>query len=144
VIIIGFIARYLLLSPPQPAVVPPAPEPEAKETIVQSPPLSVSEKPSALVEKRISLDIKAVEGTWVAIRIDDQPTREATFQPGDSLTYQATKRIELVLGNAGGLDMAFNERRLEKIGRSGEVVTVIFTPEGVEVKRRKPVESVKE
>ena len=136
VIIVGFIALYLLLSPSQPPVAPPAPEPEAKATIAQPPPPPVSEKPSALAEKGISLDIKAVERTWVAIQIDGQPVREATFQPGESFTYRAAKRIELVLGNAGGLDMTFNERRLEKIGKSGEVVTVVFTPQGVETTRR--------
>ena len=136
VIIVGFIVLYLLLSPSQPPVSPPAPKPETKETIAQPPPPPVSEKPSALADKGISLDIKAVERTWVAIQIDGQPAREAMFQPGESFTYRAAKRIELVLGNAGGLDMTFNEKRLEKIGKSGEVVTVVFTPQGVETTRR--------
>jgi cytoskeleton protein RodZ len=144
VIIIGFIALYLLLSPSQPPVVPPAPEPEGKATIAQPAPPPVGEKPSALAEKGISLDIKAVERTWVAIQIDGQPVREATFQPGESFTYRAAKRIELVLGNAGGLDMTFNERRLEKIGKSGEVVTVVFTPQGVETTRRELPEPAQE
>jgi len=144
VIIVGFIALYLLLSPSQPPVVPPAPEPEAKATIAQPPSPPVSEKPSALAEKGISLDIKAVERTWVAIQIDGQPVREATFQPGESFTFRAAKRIDLVLGNAGGLDMTFNERRLEKIGKSGEVVTVVFTPQGVETTRRELPEPAQE
>ena len=135
-IIVGFIVLYLLLSSSQPPVAPSAPEPEAKKTIAQPSPPPVSERPSALAEKGISLDIKAVERTWVAIRIDSQTVREATFQPGESLTYRAAERIELVLGNAGGLDMTFNERQLEKMGKSGEVVTVIFTPQGVETTRR--------
>jgi cytoskeletal protein RodZ len=136
VIIVGFIVLYLLLSPSQPPVVPLPLKPEAKKTIPQAPPPPVSEKSSALEEKGISLDVKAVERTWVAIQIDGQPVREATFQPGESFTYRAAKRIELILGNAGGLDITFNERRLEKIGRSGEVVTVIFTPQGVETTHR--------
>jgi hypothetical protein len=144
VIIVGFIVLYLLLSPTQPPVVPLPPKPEAKKTIPQPPSPPASEKPSALEEKGISLGVKAVERTWVAIQIDGQPAREATFQPGESFTYQAAKRIELVLGNAGGLDMTFNERRLEKIGRSGEVVTVIFTPQGVETTRRELSEPAQE
>jgi cytoskeletal protein RodZ len=144
VIIVGFIILYLVLSPSQPPVVPPAPKPEAKKTIAQPSSPPVSEKPSALAEKGISLDIKAVERTWVAIQIDGQPVREATFQPGESFTYRAEKRIELILGNAGGLDMTFNERRLEKVGKSGEVVTVIFTPQGVETTRRGSSEPAQE
>ncbi len=144
VIIVGFIVLYLFLSPSQPPVAPPPPEPETSETIAQPSSPPVSEKPSALAEKGISLDIKAEERTWVAIQIDGQPTREATFQPGESFTYRAAKRIELLLGNAGGLDMTFNERRLEKVGKSGEVVTVVFTSQGVETTRREPPEPAQE
>ncbi len=64
--------------------------------------------------------------------------REATFQPGEGYTYRAGRRIELILGNAGGLDVTFNEKRLERIGKPGEVVTVTFTPQGVAIKRREP------
>ena len=136
VIIVGFIVLYLLLSPPQTPVIPLLPKPEIEPTISQPPPPPATEKPAVLEEKGISLDVNAVERTWVAIQIDDQPVREATFQPGESFTYRAAKRIELVLGNAGGLEMTFNERRLEKIGKSGEVFDVTFTPQGVEAKRR--------
>jgi len=132
VIIVGFVLLFLLLWPSQPPVVPLPPKPEAKRTIPQPPSPPVSEKSSVLEEKGISLGVKAMERTWVAIQIDGQPVREATFQPGESLTYRAAKRIELVLGNAGGLDITFNERPLKKFGKSGEVVTVIFTPQGVE------------
>jgi transcriptional regulator with XRE-family HTH domain len=144
VIIVGFIALYLLLSPSQPPVGPLPPKPEAKEIIPHLPPPPVSESLSVLEERGISLAVRAVERTWVAIQIDDQPVREATFQPGESFTYQAAKQIELVVGNAGGLDMTFNERRLEKIGESGEVVTVLLTPLGAEIKHREPAKPPEE
>ena len=77
-----------------------------------------------------------VRGRAMVVKKFKPLTIEAMFQPGESFTYRAAKRIELVLGNAGGLDMTFNEKRLEKIGKSGEVVTVVFTPQGVETTRR--------
>jgi transcriptional regulator with XRE-family HTH domain len=144
VIIVGFIVLYLLVSPTRPPVAPLPSKPKPTKAIPQPTPPPVSEKPPALEEKGISLGVKAVERTWVAIQVDDQPVREATFQPGESFTYRATKRIELVVGNAGGLEMTFNEKRLEKMGKSGEVVTVIFTPQGVETTRRKSPEPAPE
>jgi transcriptional regulator with XRE-family HTH domain len=144
VIIVSFIVLYIFLLPSKPPVVPLPPKPEAKKTIAQPPPPPAGGKSSALEEKGISLDVKAVERTWVAIQIDGQPVSEATFQPGESFSYRAAKRIELVLGNAGGLEMAFNERRLEKMGKSGEVVTVIFTPQGVKTTRRELPEPAQE
>jgi len=44
-------------------------------------------------------------------------------------------RIELIVGNAGGVDLVFNEKPLEKLGKSGEVVARTFTPQGMEMKR---------
>jgi hypothetical protein len=39
------------------------------------------------------------------------------------------------LGNAGGLDPVLNGKPLGKFGKSGEVLNLIVTPQGVEVKR---------
>ncbi len=57
------------------------------------------------------------------------------LQPGESLSLQDPQGIELLVGNAGGLDLNFNGKALEKFGKSGEVVTLIFTSQGIETKR---------
>ncbi len=140
VIIVGFVILYLLLFPSQPPMEPVAPKPEATKTIPPAPPPlpppSVIEKPAVSEEKGLVLQIKAVERTWVAVQIDGQAVREATFWPGESYTYRAAKQIQFLLGNAGGLEMTFNDKRLEKIGESGQVFDVTFTAEGIEAKRR--------
>ena len=84
----------------------------------------------------LSLQLKAAERTWVSLQVDSQPEKEITLQPGEGISYRAMKQIQLIVGNAGGLDIIFNERRLERFGKSGEVFTLIFTPQGVEAKRR--------
>lgn len=89
-------------------------------------------------EKPFSLQLKADERTWVRIQVDGQPEKEMTFNPGEGTSYRATDRIHLVVGNAGGLDLVFNGKALEKFGKSGEVVALTFTPQGVEVQPRKP------
>jgi transcriptional regulator with XRE-family HTH domain len=89
----------------------------------------------AVEGKPFSLELKAIEETWVKIQANGQSQTEAFFKPGEGSSYQATNRIELLIGNAGGLDMVFNGRMLERFGKSGEVVTLVFTPQGVERKR---------
>jgi hypothetical protein len=68
--------------------------------------------------------------------VDSQPEQDITLQPGEGISYRAMKRIQLIVGNAGGVDMTFNDKRLERFGKSGEVVTLIITPQGVEAKPR--------
>jgi len=58
----------------------------------------------------------------------NQSEKQMTFKPGEGISYQATDRIRILIGNAGGLDLIFNGKPLERFGKSGEVVTVTFTP----------------
>ena len=89
-----------------------------------------------VVEKKpFSLQIKAVEETWVSLQVDDESAKEMTFKPGEGISVQASNRIRIIIGNAGGLDLVLNGKPLEKFGKPGEVLTLLFTSQGVEVKR---------
>ena len=106
---------------------------EKQSGVVPSAPAAAT---TSVPEKKLfSLQLKAVEMTWVSLYTDDQPAKEMTFKPGEGLSVQSSNRIRMILGNAGGLDLILNGRPLEKFGKSGEVLTLIFTSQGVEVKR---------
>lgn len=97
---------------------------------VSSPENTKSVHPSE--EKFVSLKLKTSEKTWIRIKVNGEVEREVMLMPGDRISYKAKDRIHLLIGNAGGIDITFNERPLEKFGKSGEVVTLLFTPERVE------------
>jgi cytoskeleton protein RodZ len=144
-IVFYFFFPYSSKPPVEP--VPEKPIIEEKHPIAPSPPVSVTTPvppltPSPPVtattsvpeKKPFSLQLKAVEETWVSLQVDDQPEKEMTFKPGEGISVQASNRIRMILGNAGGLDLVFNGKPLEKFGKAGEVLTLIFTSQGVEVK----------
>jgi cytoskeleton protein RodZ len=91
--------------------------------------------------KLISLQLKAVEVTWVSVQADDQPAKEMTFKLGEAISVQASNRVRMILGNAGGMDLILNGKPLEKFGKSGEVLILTFTSQGVEVKRHEKPKS---
>jgi cytoskeletal protein RodZ len=137
-ILIGLVLYYFSLPPSAPPIQPPPPKPVTKPEPVEPPPVSPPQ-PATTVEPQsapFSLQLKAVEETWVRIQIDGQPEKEMILKPGETISYQASDRIQLLVGNAGGLDLAFNGKALEKFGKSREVVALIFTPKGVETKPR--------
>lgn len=84
----------------------------------------------------ILIELKAVETTWVQIHTDGHLKEEVLFRPGEGKSYQGTHEIEMWIGNAGGLEIIFGRERLESFGRSGEVVRLVFTREGVKRKER--------
>lgn len=132
VIMVSLIASYFLYpsKPPRESI---SVKPKSEETLSPSPPEIVGV--TSITEKKpFSLQLKAVEKTWVRLQVNGEPEKEMTFRPGEEDSYRALDRIYLWVGNAGGLDLIFNERPLERFGKSGEVVTLIVTSQGVEKK----------
>jgi len=106
---------------------------KGKESVVPSSPVASS---TSIPEKKpLSLQLKALEETWVRLDVDDQSGRGMTLKPGEDISVQASNRIRMILGNAGGLDLTLNGKKLEKFGKSGEVLTLIFTSKGMEINR---------
>jgi cytoskeletal protein RodZ len=132
----------VVLSPPTSAITR-APEEkpivEEKKPLTSAPPVAAAV--SAQGKKALLLLVKAAEETWVSLQADEQPEKEMTFKPGDGVSVQASNRIRMKLGNAGGLDLILNGRSLGKFGKSGEVVTLVITPQGVEVKAAEKTKS---
>ena len=154
-VIFYFFSPYSYKPPMEPSPGKPV---EEKSSIAPSPPIPVkpyapegkpavperkSLTPSAPVtattvvqeKKAISLQLKAIEETWLSLQADDQLGKEMILKPGEGTTIQASGRILMKLGNAGGLDLVLNGKLLEKLGNSGQVLNLIVTSQGVEVKR---------
>ncbi len=85
--------------------------------------------------KPISLQLKAVELTWVSVKADNQAEREMMLRPGETIPLEAVSQMVVLVGNAGGLDLIYNGKTLERFGKSGDVVALTFTPGGLDVKR---------
>jgi transcriptional regulator with XRE-family HTH domain len=134
IILISLIASYFLfLHPSKPPIESISVKPKVEETL-PSPP-QIAGTTSVPEGQPFSLQLKAVEETWVRIQINGQPENEMTLKLGESTSHRALKRIHLLVGNAGGLDIIFKGKSLERFGKSGEVVNLIFTPKGVEAQR---------
>ena len=126
-------------APATPRVSEEKPVVEEKRSPAPSPPVAATT--SVQEKKPFSVVLKATEETWVSLQVDDQPEKEMTFKPRDGISVQAANRVRMKLGNAGGVDVALNGKPLGKFGKSGEVVTLVFTPPGVEVKRAEKMRS---
>ena len=135
VIVASLIALYFFLYLSKPAVESISVKPKTEETLTSPPSPQITGTTSVAEEEPLSLQLKAVEKTWVRIQVDGQPEQEMILKPGEGGSHRGLKQIRLLVGNAGGLDLVFNERPLERFGKSGEVVTLTFTLQGVEANR---------
>jgi cytoskeletal protein RodZ len=60
--------------------------------------------------------------TWMRVKIDDKEPREFIFEPGARLKWEAKEGFDIVIGNAGGVELIFNGREVGTLGKIGQVV----------------------
>lgn len=70
------------------------------------------------------LKINTIEETWMKIGIDNQEPKEYNLFPGDQIELEATDSYTLRIGNAGGINISLNGKRVELPQKSGQVVTI--------------------
>ena len=77
---------------------------------------------------RPELTLKAIvkERTWVRVTIDNEKTKEYIFGPESTPEWKAQKGFELLIGNAGGIDLEFEGKKMEDLGKQGQVIRLKF------------------
>jgi cytoskeletal protein RodZ len=121
-------------APTQTAAAQPTPEPRKPEAQPAAAPVAAAAVPAAL-----SLKIEATEAAWVQVKADKMPPVQKLMQAGETLTAEAKERITVDLGNAGGVQITFQEQSLGSPGKRGEVMHLVY-PEGKRIERKKPEE----
>ena len=73
--------------------------------------------------------IVATEECWIHSNADESETRQFSLRKNDTFALTFTKKLELKLGNAGGVRIRYNGRELPQAGRSGQVMTLVLPPD---------------
>jgi cytoskeletal protein RodZ len=83
----------------------------------------------------IHLRARATQPCWLRAALDEKTVQDVILQPGDTLIWNAAERVELFIGNAGGLDLSMDGQALGVLGPAGRPVTIVITPEGIQSQR---------
>ncbi len=84
--------------------------------------------PSPTPVRAVEVTVQITERSWLRVIADGQnpPLFEGELQAGDTRTWRAKDRLEMRVGNAGGVDVTVNGLRQGKLGASGEVKNVTW------------------
>ena len=88
------------------------------------PPLPPPEPAPPPPQQRYLLEIKAHEETWLKIVVDDQGAQEMTLQANEVRQIEAASLFNLLIGNAGGVELKLDGQPVEVSGKSGQVVNI--------------------
>lgn len=75
---------------------------------------------------QLTLDLEAMDLSWVVVQIDGASPREALMRPGDRVQWKASDRFVLTLGNAGGVRVSLNGKPQGPFGPRGRVARDIL------------------
>ena len=78
--------------------------------------------PETTAQRGLTLKAAIRERTWVRIFVDDQEPREYMFGPNENILWTGKKGFELLIGNAGGIDLMLNGQQIKIPGSSGQVI----------------------
>lgn len=86
------------------------------------PPESKKEDLLKVKDTHHTLEVFAVDTTWLFINTDGTSSREVLLQPGDSVKWDAKNGFSLKIGNAGGIKLLFDGKEIGSLGRKGQVI----------------------
>lgn len=122
-----FFANHIRQRPHDRAVAaPPKPPPvEGVPAVVDA----VPQRGGRPVPEKHSLVISAIETTWMHLQLGDGRGEEVLLRPGESKNWNFSGSALLKVGNAGGVQIRFDGRDLERPGSRGQVVTLTLPPD---------------
>jgi cytoskeleton protein RodZ len=79
--------------------------------------------------------IEAREDSWTTITVDGATVYSGMLSPGDQRSIRGHQEVTIKAGNAGGIDLRFNGKELDRQGESGQVRTLTFGRGGLVANR---------
>jgi hypothetical protein len=81
--------------------------------------------------------LSAGEKTWVSVSSDGKNVYSDALKAHETKVVEASEKVRLLIGNAGGLDVSLNGKSIGPIGPRGQIRVVELTPEGFQIVPRK-------
>ncbi len=77
------------------------------------------------------LKINTIDTSWFRITIDNSTKDEFILNPNRTKVLSAQSKINLLLGNAGGVEFFLNGKKLQFSGRKGEIKNISIDANGI-------------
>jgi len=71
---------------------------------------------------RFVLTASVTARTWISIAVDNKPAKEYLFQSGERFQWTAEQGFDMLVGNAGGIEVSLNGTPIGDLGPEGKVV----------------------
>lgn len=112
-------------------VKPVKPYPEVSQGVTVMPALAPAKESKP---KDITLTISAQEDSFLKIKVDAKTVYQGSLRKGKAESWTAKDKIELSVGNAGGIVLEVNGKVFSPLGRRGQAIkNILINHEGLKV-----------
>ena len=87
--------------------------------------------PGLTGNEKVQVQLIITQRTWVRVTVDNILAFEGRLIPGSVKLFGGELSIEVLTGNAAGVEVIYNQRDLGVMGLYGEVVDRVYTAEGI-------------
>ena len=87
--------------------------------------------PGITGNEKVQVQLIILQRTWVRVIVDNILAYEGRLLPGSVKLFGGELSIEVLTGNAAGVEIIYNQRDLGAMGLYGEVIDRVFTAEGI-------------
>ncbi|WP_369146859.1 helix-turn-helix domain-containing protein [Streptomyces sp. R44] len=112
----------------------PAPAPEKASSAAKPKPVKPAPKPTesaiaAVPQDKVTVKLSAIDDkSWISAKAHDGKLLfDGLLLKGESKTFQDDERVDLVLGNAGAIELYVNGKKLDDKFESGQVERLSYT-----------------
>jgi len=81
--------------------------------------------------QKVQVQLIILQRTWVRVTVDNILAFEGRLLPGSVKLFGGELSIEVLTGNAAGVEVIFNQRDLGAMGLYGEVIDRVYTAQGI-------------
>jgi cytoskeleton protein RodZ len=118
----------------QPAAQQPAsPKPLAQQTAPPAPEQAAQAPAPSDPNAPVRVEVTAEEAVWIRVEKDGKYVFSGTLEANQTRTVDASDKVLLKVGNAGGVSIVLNGKPVQNLGPKGQVRTVQFTSGGFEI-----------
>ena len=87
--------------------------------------------PQLTGNEKIQIQLITIQRSWVRVTVDNILAFEGRLLRGSVKLFGGELSIEILTGNAGGVEVIYNQRDLGVMGLFGEVINRVYTAEGI-------------
>ncbi|KAF0152968.1 MAG: transcriptional regulator XRE family [Ignavibacteria bacterium] len=92
---------------------------------------SLPSNTSTILTDSLRLKVQNREQVWIKVLSDGKIVQEGVVKKDSTLNFKALKQFRISIGNAGAVNLFFNDKPVKNIGKIGEIRSITITPDTI-------------